>query len=395
MRLAIYSAFLLGLVVSSASYAKKEIVWSGQIRPRYEFRDPFANDYSSFTSMRVRTQMVASLDSDVDLLIQLQDVRLWGEEKDTLTDYSADKFDLHQGYVHLKKLGDGDHSLKIGRQIVALGGQRLIGAVEWTQQGRVFDGLQLLLAPSWGQVNLTAIQVTESDSPSAQFSDDAYLTGAYATLGQLPSSSLDLYALYNKDGAKDTDQVTMGVRLVGKKMAYAYRFEGSFQTGQISTQDVSAFMFGGRIGGSLGGLDLTLWYDYLSGDDDLSDDKIKVFDTLFATNHKYYGYADLFLNIPVHTKGLGLQDFALKTAVPLSTRTSLAVHGHSFFTAQKGQLTSSHLGEEVDLTLTYRYRPNVAIVAGLSQVVAADAMAEVKGLTGNMTFAYLSTNATF
>ena len=228
MRLAIYSAFLLSVVASSASYAKKEIVWGGQIRPRYEFRDPFANNYDSFTSMRVRTQMVASLDSDVDLMIQLQDVRLWGEEKNTLTDYSADKFDLHQGYVHLKKLGDGDHSLKIGRQMVALGGQRLIGAVEWTQQGRVFDGLQLLLAPSWGQVNLTAIQVTESDSTSGQFADDAYLTGAYATLEQLPSGSLDLYVLYNKDGAKDTDQVTMGARLAGKKMAYSYRFEGSF-----------------------------------------------------------------------------------------------------------------------------------------------------------------------
>ena len=237
MRLAIYSALLLSVVASSASYAQKEqsglrmgaaIVWGGQIRPRYEFRDPFANDYDSFTSMRVRTQMVASLDSDIDLMIQLQDVRLWGEEKNTLTDYSADKFDLHQGYVHLKKLGDGDHSLKIGRQIVALGGQRLIGAVEWTQQGRVFDGLQLLLAPSWGQVNLTAIQVTESDS--TQFSDDAYLTGAYATLDQLPSGSLDLYALYNKDGAKDTDQVTVGARLAGKKMAYSYRFSISWST---------------------------------------------------------------------------------------------------------------------------------------------------------------------
>ena len=101
--------------------------------------------------------------------------------------------------------------------MVALGGQRLIGAVEWTQQGRVFDGLQLLLAPSWGQVNLTAIQVAESDSTSGQFVDDAYLTGAYATLDQLPSGSLDLYALYNKDGAKDTDQVTMGGASGGEK----------------------------------------------------------------------------------------------------------------------------------------------------------------------------------
>ena len=411
MRLAIYFAFLFSVITSSASYAKKEIVWGGQIRPRYEFRDPFANNYDSFTSMRVRTQMVASLESDVDLMIQLQDVRLWGEEKNTLTDYSADKFDLHQGYVHLKKLGDGDHSLKIGRQMVALGGQRLIGAVEWTQQGRVFDGLQLLLAPSWGQVNLTAIQVAESDSTSGQFADDAYLTGAYATLDQLPSGSLDLYALYNKDGAKDTDQVTMGARLAGKKMAYSYRFEGSFQTGQRSAQDVSAFMFGGRIGGSVGGLDLTLWYDYLSGDDDLADDKTKVFDTLFATNHKYYGYADLFLNIPVHTGGLGLQDLALKAALPLSDQVSLGIHGHSFLTAQQGALESSHLGEEVDVTLTYKYRPGFTVVAGVSRVIADDSMKSVTRFArckdpisckdpidkwdGNMTFAYVMTNTTF
>ena len=408
MRLAIYSIFLFSVVASSASYAEKEIVWGGQIRPRYEFRDPYANNYDSFTSMRVRTQMVASLESDVDLMIQLQDVRLWGEEKNTLTDYSADKFDLHQGYVHLKKLGDGDHSLKIGRQMVALGGQRLIGAVEWTQQGRVFDGLQLLLAPSWGQVNLTAIQVAESDSTSGHFTDDAYLTGAYATLDQLPSGSLDLYALYNRDGdeEKETDQVTMGARLAGKKMGYSYRFEGSFQTGQRffqdRVQDVSAFMFGGRIGGSLGGLDLTLWYDYLSGDDDLDDDKTKVFDTLFATNHKFYGYADLFLNIPVHTGGLGLQDLALKAALPLSDQVSLGIHGHSFLTAQKGDLESSHLGEEVDVTLTYKYRPGFTVVAGVSQVMADDSMKSVTRYKnsiddwdGNMTFAYLMTNTTF
>ncbi len=130
MRLAIYSAFLFSVVASSTSYAQKEIVWGGQIRPRYQLRDPFGSDYDSFTSMRVPTQLVASLDSDVDLMIQLQDVRLWGEEKNTLTDYSADKFDLHQGYAHLNKLGDGDHSLKIRRQIVVLGGQRLTGAVK-------------------------------------------------------------------------------------------------------------------------------------------------------------------------------------------------------------------------------------------------------------------------
>ncbi len=32
-------------------------------------------------------------------------------------------------------------------------------------------------------------------------------------------------------------------------------------------------------------------------------------ETLFATNHKFYGFADLFLNIPRDTAGRGLRDF--------------------------------------------------------------------------------------
>ena len=39
---------------------------------------------------------------------------------------------------------------------------------------------------------------------------------------------------------------------------------------------------------------------------------MKVFDTLFTTNHKFYGLADLFLNIPLQTDGRGLQDLAVK-----------------------------------------------------------------------------------
>ena len=388
MRCRLYLTLLCTYVVCDWAYAEREISLSGQIRPRYEFRDPLRDGTEAteaFTSMRVRAQLNVALGGDVDAMIQLQDVRFFGEEQNTLTDYSADNFDVHQAYIHLKRLGGSRHALKIGRQAVAFGGQRLIGAVEWTQQGRVFDGLRLSLAPPWGKVDVVAIQLAEAKA--AQFSDDAYLAGIYAMLGDL-----DMFGLYDKEsGVPTTDRVTLGLRLAGKKAAYAYRVEGSYQTGTHRGEDVAAFMFGGRVGHPVGRLKLDLWYDYLSGDSDPNDGETKVFDTLFATNHKFYGFADRFLNIPEHTKGLGLQDFALKGSVPLSTRTSLAVHGHSFFTAAKGE----HLCEEVDLTLTYQYRPNVAVVGGLSQVVSDDAMAAVNGLKGNMTFAFLLTNATF
>lgn len=72
-------------------------------------------------------------------------------------------------------------------------------------------------------------------------------------------------------------------------------------------------MLGARLGFDVGtGGSLTLWYDLLSGDADPNDGDTKVFDTMFATNHKFYGFADMFLNISVHTGGQGLQDLAVK-----------------------------------------------------------------------------------
>ena len=62
--------------------------------------------------------------------------------------------------------------------------------------------------------------------------------------------------------------------------------------------------------------------EYLSGDDDPTDGTYKVFDTLYATNHKFYGFMDYFLNIPVHTFGLGLRDVHARS--PSSRTATLA-----------------------------------------------------------------------
>jgi hypothetical protein len=56
----------------------------------------------------------------------------------TLGDFSADNLDLHQGYVDIKRFNDSPFATHVGRQEVYLRGQRLVGAVGWTQQGRSF-----------------------------------------------------------------------------------------------------------------------------------------------------------------------------------------------------------------------------------------------------------------
>lgn len=379
---------LITLVMTSGITFAKEITLGGQIRPRAEFRNPVGGGYDTYTSMRVRAQLSANLDKSVDAFIQFQDVRLWGEETNTLGDFNANNFDLHQGYITLNNINDSALSIRAGRQAIAFGGQRLIGAVEWTQQGRVFDGLRVMLKPQWGTIDVLGIRL--SDATAAGIATNAYLSGIYTTT----NSHTDVYGLYNRISG-GTEQYTLGVRWANKIGTLPTRFEGALQTGKRGGNDVSAFMFGGRLTFPLGKANLTLWYDYLSGDDNPNGGKTKVFDTLFATNHKFYGFADLFLNIPAHTGGLGLQNAAIKFSVPLNNGLKLNLDGHAFFLSKQGIASGKHLGEEIDLTLTYKYSAEVTFVGGAAYVIAKQPLADIGRLEADMKFAYFMTNVAF
>lgn len=155
-------------------------------------------------------------------------------------------------------------------------------------------------------------------------------------------------------------------------------------------------MLGIRAGTELpGGGSVTLWYDYLSGDEDPNDGEYGVFNTLFATNHAFYGFADYFLNIPVHTGGLGLRDMAVKFTFTPFSQTRFNVDLHNFRTTQVGSLSTQSLGNEIDLTLTRTLSPGLGLVAGCSYFQAKDGMIELGRLSENTHWMYLMLNAVF
>lgn len=177
----------------------------------------------------------------------------------------------------------------------------------------------------------------------------------------------------------------------------SFRGEGTFQFGARHGADVTAYMIGARVGVAIAGASssVTLWYDYLSGDDDLADSEIRVFETLFATNHKYYGFADLFTTIPVHTASRGLQDVAVKAVYAPNDNITVGLDVHSFHLAKSKGLSTGHLGEELDLTLTYLYSGNVSFIGGFSWVFVADGFAEIGRLTDDASWLYLMTDVMF
>ncbi len=389
---------LLGLAaLVSQPAAAQDVTFRGQVRPRTEVRDQDgAGDAVSFTSMRVRLGIAAQLQDAVSTYVELQDVRVFGEETSTLGDFDADHLDLHQGWVQAALGEDRWMSIRVGRQETNLGGQRLVGAVGWTQQGRSFDGIRLSAARPRLHLDFLAYRTAESDGTNRSVDGD--LLGAYATVDLHTSHNVDLFSLLNRQSGIDrTRQVTSGVRFHGDYRSFRYRAEAALQRGKRAGDDVSAYMVGLRIGRTLseGRTALTLWYDYLSGDADLGDTRTKVFDTLFATNHKFYGLADLFLNVPVHTGGRGLSDAAVKVTQRVGDRVRANLDLHAFRASEDAGLTTADLAQEVDFTLAYSYTDDMTLTGGASHVFASDGIAELGRLTGDLTFAYLMVDVRF
>ncbi len=287
-------------------------------------------------------------------------------------------------------------ALRIGRQELALGEQRLVGAVNWAQQGRSFDGFRYT-TPSLGgmEVEIFAMKLREDTSETHDW--ESSFAGAYGTLPLGDAGSLDVYGLLTTDTREDNGgEITFGGLWKGKAGPIDLRLESSLQTGERNGTEVSAYMVGLRAGAKIHeSATATLWYDYLSGDDDPDDEKIGVFNTLFATNHAFYGLADYFLNIPVHTGGLGLKDAAVKFAFVLSPKTGLKVDFHNFRSAQEGELSTQSLANELDLTLTYRLSSALTVMSGYSYVQAKDGIKELGRLSENAQWVYLMLNAAF
>ncbi len=389
-------ALALPAAPAGAQDTRPRLSFGGQIRPRFESRSPVEGSWDHFTSMRVRASLAARLEGDVKIFVQFQDVRLLGEEANTLGDFRADGLDLHQGYVELGAIPGPGGALRIGRQELALGEERLVGAVNWAQQARSFDGVRYTSPSLAGlKVDLFAMKLAENTAASQEHDRD--FLGAWGALRLGAGGTLDLYGLFTTDSREaGTEERTFGALWRAEAGPVRIRVEGSVQGGTRGGEDVSAYMIAARAGTELPGIGtVTLWFDHLSGDDDPADGEVRVFSTLFATNHLYYGLADYFLNIPAHTGGLGLQDAAVKFSFAPLARTRLNVDLHRFRTARQGSLSTRTLGDEVDVTLRRPLSPGLGLMAGYSFVRAGTGMKELGRLSEDAHWFYVMLNAAF
>jgi len=346
----------------------------GQYRPRamLDSSGDLQGNWTLPLSHRVRFGAGATWADTVRIFASIQDVRVFGEEvplvgmpgDPTLFGYSAAAIDVHEAYAQLTPIPG--LQLKVGRQEIAHGTQRILGAVDWTQQGRSFDGATARLTSStWGfaEAMVARVQLGQGTIDDDGAVAERWLGGAqgHAKLGKW--MQLQPLLLVDTNGLSETIRSTLGTRVFGQAAFVVYDVEAYHQM-NLANNGVSHALLGaakvGVVADWLAKWRGDLFVDVLSGNQ--QDGSLVAFDTLFATNHKFYGLKDLFLNIPLHTKGKGLVDAGLSVSAKFDRLSAtMAFHVFAPTVLDDGFV----YGVEPDVVITYKVLPRVAVQLGM------------------------------
>lgn len=288
----------------------KWLRFSGEFRDRVEGRSAFGfrsgvNDGYDLTRLRLNMELAPN--KWLRGFVQAQDARASGIDSSRVNPTLKDIFDLRQAYVELKSGEKGRLSLRVGRQELNFGVQRLIGALDWGNTSRTFDAARL--AFTWKQARVDVFASSVVKIKASQFDNRVGGENFYGIYGSfsnaVPAATLEPYLLWktlphvrSEEGrAGDADIFTLGVRWAGKLPAgFDYALEMARQGGHFSSDDVSSWAGYWIAGYAPPKVALkphfSIEYDYASGDNRRGDGEVGTFDQLFPTNHAYYGIAD-------------------------------------------------------------------------------------------------------
>lgn len=328
-----------------------------------------------------------------------------------------DSADLLNAFADVSStLGAMDLTLRVGRQELSYGKQRLISPLDWSNTRRTFDGARLLTKAGAWKADAFAtrwVQVQQHDFNDGDSGRDFY--GVYATRPLSEGKvSLDLYALgLERDAAKfgavsgKEERYTLGSRWGGKcDCGGDLDLEGGYQFGEVGAADVEAWFVAAQAGFTVPDCPLkSRWfvgYDLASGDDNPADGEVGTFNQLFPLGHAYFGGIDIVGRQNIQDISVGV------SLVPLDKLT-VRIEGHQFARAENsdalydaggnvvraGDAGSSHdIGQEVDVVADYKWNLHLNLQAGYSHFFAGNFISQ-SGADEDIDFAYASAQYTF
>lgn len=413
----------------------------------------------SWFVQRLRLGLVYKVDPNWSFQLQLQDAREWGAERPNvpfiLGAEGDDALDLRLAALTWGDPKTSPIVVTLGRQILALGEERLIGVGEWNNFARTFDAAKLVWSAVPNTTTVTAFVASvvtvrgTSEDHSWKFDRadlDDVLSGIYLAQKLTPAEQIEGYLLWRdkKDNnpiysaptaaipapartaaAYDIGQdvFTVGSRFIRPPKAGALdtEFEVAYQFGDVDRQTTAA---AGPYAGNKSKLDQSAWalhtlagytpahapgslrvtleYNLASGDTDRADGENGSFMNLFPSNHKFYGFMDVFA-----WKNLREVVATLRFTPAPKTTARIDYHHFSLYTSQDAwyrangvatvrplnaaaQRAPTSAGQEIDVTVTWTPRPWVTVDTGWSHFFAGSYL-RATGAGNGADFIYVQT----
>jgi hypothetical protein len=391
----------------------------GQVRYRYEFFDDNLfgagpQDDDGYHLARVLLHVDLHLSPNLRVFVQGKSALEEGREGGPRAN-DADDIDLQQAFADVM-VPAGEKSsltLRVGRQELLYGAQRVIGPSDWTNVRRTFEGAKLMVALPSTAIDLFWVRPVLVDKVEFnQGDDDTSFAGAYSTTA-LPAlieganSKLEVYALaLNLNAAAsppgDSDTYTLGSRFTTKPRPWDLDVEGAWQFGHIANDSIAAYSL--AIEGGYTFVDakfsprLFTGFDIASG----SPDPAHRYNQLFPTGHAVFGYID----------AIGRQniiDVHPGVIVSLTKKLTLRAEHHWFwrensddaaYTAAGAVLRpdngsdASFIGSEFDLLLNWQIDRHLNAYFGYSHFFPGEFIDET-GPSEDIDFLYAALQFTF
>ncbi|AUC84055.1 hypothetical protein CW731_01560 [Polaribacter sp. ALD11] len=367
---------------------------SSEIRPRFENRHGYktliksGEEGANFISQRTRLNFDYQQEK-LTLGVSLQNVRVWGDVSTLASKDNANSF--HQAWAAYQFTDN--FSLKFGRQEIIYDDSRIFGNVGWAQQARSFDAAIAKIKTSENgklelgySLNNDAEQLTNSVYTNVAGYKTFQFAWYHTAINNLGLSFLALNNGVEFLNSKTEEELnysqTFGSRVTYKLGKLSLDGSVYFQTGKILENSVSANYFGGNIKYNVSEeFNFGLGAEYLSGKDmNDTSTKIKSFNPVFGTNHKFNGFMDYFY-VGNHINSVGLVDINATLSYS-KNKFSAKVIPHLFSSAADVYKGSSkmntNLGTEIDVVLGYKIAENVLLNGGFSKMFGTDSLEVLK-----------------
>lgn len=221
--------------------------------------------------------------------------------------FDEDRADFLQLFTDLQLLNCGDWRLRLGRQIIGIGSERLVSTRYGINVIRSFDSAELsgeLLGSTMRALYARPVEIRPGAFDNRS-SDEQQLWGVHFSRPAGPQvGTLEYYYLGFSDKVARFDQGvgqesrhSIGLRSFGERDLFRWNTEAVLQFGRFAGDDILAWTSSIQVSRQLPSLPLQptldLKFDVISGDSDPNDGTLGTFNPLFPSL-KYFGEAGVF-----------------------------------------------------------------------------------------------------